>query len=325
MQCLSQGRLYLHVHSWRVTTCIHVCLHVLNNYHASFCFSSFSLGYEPCADVVEHSEIDLDVKQLITDLPNANGGDLLDCADDKCKWSSGNGGVAFATGGALGAPAGNSVTFYNGGCTAGSTTITLSSTTGLVPNMLVTTNCGVKSGSTITTVNANVDIVVSNSATISLSGAIISGETVANRDANTAVRDLWQFGRYSSSSRSAKGFATGAETKASSNGDKDVAYRNNPFIQVMNNYWESKGLNRYTWGQDIIQAAIDGSTIPNATGNAFDFSLQGFDFRREVIQKGVVYLNIFPYVIWEMQDAINDCNAGDQNANGDQVHAWYFL
>ena len=191
--------------------------------------------------------------------------------------------------------------------------------------MLVTTNCGVKSGSIIDSVNVDTNIVVSNPAQISVSGgAIISGETTANRNANTAVRDLWQFGRYSGTTRSAKGFATGAEAKASSNGDTDVAYRNNPFIQVMNNYWESKGLNRYTWGQDIIQAAIDGSTIPGATGNAFDFSLQGFDFRREVIQKGIVYLNIFPYVIWEMQDAVNDCNAGDQNANGNQVHAWYF-
>jgi hypothetical protein len=35
------------------------------------------------------------------------------------------------------------------------------------------------------------------------------------------------------------------------------------------------------------------------------------DFRKEVIQKGMMYFNIFPYVIWEMQDAINDCKAGD--------------
>merc|ERR1711935_1172600 len=66
----------------------------------------------------------------------------------------------------------------------------------------------------------------------------------------------------------------------------------------------------------------------------FDFGVVGRDFRKEVIQKGMIYLNIFPYVIWEMQDAINDCNAGalaDNAASycggsetycGQSVHAW---
>jgi len=51
------------------------------------------------------------------------------------------------------------------------------------------------------------------------------------------------------------------------------------------------------------------------------------DFRKEVIQKGIVYLNVFPYVIWEMQDAINDCIDGQLTANdgtpgGNSVQAW---
>jgi hypothetical protein len=62
--------------------------------------------------------------------------------------------------------------------------------------------------------------------------------------------------------------------------------------------------------------------------NKFDFGVVGRDFRKEVIQKGMMYLNIFPYVIWEMQDAINDCKAGDLTANAESgegsasVHAW---
>jgi len=45
-------------------------------------------------------------------------------------------------------------------------------------------------------------------------------------------------------------------------------------------------------------------------------------FRFEVIQKDIIYLNIYPYVIWEMQDAINDCNMGRPDLNDNSVHAW---
>ena len=92
----------------------------------------------------------------------------------------------------------------------------------------------------------------------------------------------------------------------------------------MNSYWQSKGLDASTWGLHIIEAAFKGDTIP---GSTFNFGLVGMDFRKEVIQKGIVYLNIFPYVIWEMQDAINDCidgqlTANDGTAGGNSVHAW---
>ena len=35
-------------------------------------------------------------------------------------------------------------------------------------------------------------------------------------------------------------------------------------------------------------------------------------------------LNVFPYVIWEMQDAVNDCEqyAGSTNNDDASVHAW---
>jgi hypothetical protein len=60
------------------------------------------------------------------------------------------------------------------------------------------------------------------------------------------------------------------------------------------------------------------------TGNSdLNFGTVGRDFRKEAIQKGIVYLNVFPYVIWEMQDQVNDCNAGTlTNNDDDSVHAW---
>jgi len=137
-----------------------------------------------------------------------------------------------------------------------------------------------------------------------------------------AARDIWLDGKNSlktSSIRNIAGFSSGAEDKKSGNDDvRDVMYRDNSYISVMNEYWESKNLNKYTWGYDIIDAAFLGSTIGD-----IDFATVGDDFRREVIQKGIVYLNVFPYVIWEMQDAINDCNNGNLTANDNpSVHAW---
>jgi len=137
-----------------------------------------------------------------------------------------------------------------------------------------------------------------------------------------AAWNIWENGKFSAkstSNRSIGGSSKGAETKSSNNGvDSDVDYKDNAYISVMNEYWFEKGLNAYTWGYDIINATFNGDTI----SNLIDMSQVGDDFRREVIQKGIVYFNVFPYVIWEMQDAINDCNTGRLDMNDKSVHAW---
>jgi len=136
-----------------------------------------------------------------------------------------------------------------------------------------------------------------------------------------AAWDIWHNGKYSNKSTSIRtiaGFSSGAATKSSGNSaDTDVDYKDNSYISVMNDYWYSKGLDKYTWGYDIINATFNGEVIGD-----IDMRMVGDDFRREVIQKGIVYLNVFPYVIWEMQDAINDCNIGDVDMNDNSVHAW---
>lgn len=143
---------------------------------------------------------------------------------------------------------------------------------------------------------------------------------------------IWNKGKNSLKSDAVRsigaGFAGGIGSKRSEKGNAKVPFgtsaANNPFISTMNSYWQSKGLDASTWGLDIIEAAFKGDTIP---GSTFNFGSVGMDFRKEVIQKGIVYLNIFPYVIWEMQDAINDCidgqlTANDGTAGGNSVHAW---
>lgn len=132
---------------------------------------------------------------------------------------------------------------------------------------------------------------------------------------------VWNEGNNSaktSSMRSIAGFSTGAESKSSGNDpQRDVDYKDNSYISIMNDYWATKNLDMYTWGYQIINGSFYGDVI-----GEIDFGAAGDDFRKEVIQKGIVYLNVYPYVIWEMQDAINDCNAGDVGQNGGSVHAW---
>jgi len=192
---------------------------------------TYIAGYEPQSDVVEHAEIDLDVRDLISLLPSADSGLLGEC--ENCDW-----------------------------------------------------------------------------------------DTVYQDDVAQAF-DIWENGRNSNKTtaimRSIAGFSSGAENKESGNGvDTDVAYRDNIYIATMNGYWERKGLDMYTWGYDIIEDTFMSESI----SNLINMADVGDDFRREVIQKGIVYLNIFPYVIWEMQDAINDCKTGDLTLNYASVHAW---
>lgn len=50
----------------------------------------------------------------------------------------------------------------------------------------------------------------------------------------------------------------------------------------------------------MVRAAFQGTSI-----GGVNFATVGRTFRQEAIQKGIVYMNIFPYVIWEMQDQVS--------------------
>merc|ERR1712159_382719 len=145
---------------------------------------------------------------------------------------------------------------------------------------------------------------------------VLDGGTSCNATSN--AYDIWLEGQNSEKSsamRKISAFASGAATKGAS---ASVPYRDNKYIAIMNKYWKSKGLDEHTWGYDMIKAAFDGTNVGH-----MNFGTVGRDFRKEAIQKGIVYLNVFPYVIWEMQDQVNDCNAGTLTNNDDaSVHAW---
>ena len=136
--------------------------------------------------------------------------------------------------------------------------------------------------------------------------------------------DIWTSGKNSfkeKGMRKIRTFASGAATKSSGSRTNDVDYKDNDHIKLMNAYWATKGLNQYTWGEQMIEAAFKGTKV--GTNTDLDFSTVGRDFRKEAIQKGIVYLNIYPYMIWEMQDQVNDCKNGTLSANDDtNVKAW---
>jgi len=100
----------------------------------------------------------------------------------------------------------------------------------------------------------------------------------------------------------------------------DCKQKGEHYFDIHNNYWVSKGLTDCQYADDIMQAAFDGAAV-SSTGFSFSGDVTGSDdFRSQAIKKGVLYLNVFMYTIWEMQDAINDCNwetYGDPYATGD--------
>ena len=50
----------------------------------------------------------------------------------------------------------------------------------------------------------------------------------------------------------------------------------------------------------MVRAAFEGTSV-----GILNFAEVGRTFRTEAIQKGILYLNIYPYVIWEMQDQVS--------------------
>jgi len=129
------------------------------------------------------------------------------------------------------------------------------------------------------------------------------------------AKDIYENGKHSIKAtgviRTMKGFSV-----------NDCKQKGEKYFDIFNNYWVSKGLTDCQYADVIMQAALDGTAVAS-TGFSFDGEITGSDdFREQAIMKGVLYLNVFMYTIWEMQDAINDCNAGDLDINDGAVHAW---
>jgi hypothetical protein len=183
---------------------------------------TYIAGYEPQSDVVEHSNIDLDLEEIISNLPKPTNvaHDLNTCSGQTCNWGGNTDTLA--------APS-------NGGC----------------------------------------------------------GGNTQLADCTTAY-DIYRYGKHSNKTSTLRTlYGMGTKTKSSGNSATvDVDMVHNPAVAMMNSYWNSKLGTQNVWAQDILEAAFEGTTIGD-----LNFSTVGWDFRREVIQKGILYLNVYPYIV----------------------------
>jgi hypothetical protein len=79
----------------------------------------------------------------------------------------------------------------------------------------------------------------------------------------------------------------------------------------------------FDYADQWVMAAFDGDSTSFANGNA-NFGQYDFTGRTEAVKKGSAYMNIWMYVIREMEDALDDCQVECtiENCNDDPVHAW---
>lgn len=227
---------------------------------------TYLAGYEPQSDVVPHSTIDLDVRDIAALLPPNEGlavNDATGTSWDPCPASSSFGPQAGANG-SNGSNASSSTNATGGG-----------------------------------------------RARRALCDDIAAAEAIYRSGKNSI--------KSSGSKRTIRGFSTAVASKISGNAPaSDVDFVNEPQMKIANAFWKTHGPGiENSWADAIITAAFAGSTV-----GPLDFGAKGGDFRKEAIQKGIVYLNVMPYALWEFQDSINDCKTGDRKANGGSVHAW---
>jgi len=114
--------------------------------------------------------------------------------------------------------------------------------------------------------------------------------------------------------RTLKAFSTQAEAKMYSCG---VGCPMAEFVKFYDYYGE------FDYADKWIEAAFQGAQTTFTNGNC-DMSQYGYDGRGQHIKKGAAYISVWMYIVRELLDAINDCNAncGTQDCNSDHVNAW---
>ncbi|CAM9835743.1 unnamed protein product [Chrysoparadoxa australica] len=148
------------------------------------------------------------------------------------------------------------------------------------------------------------DVVQHNNIDLDLGGAESINACLKETPVNYAcAQEIYENGKHSFKSgtnpdgtpiaRSIAGFSTGAPGKLD----------NELFYETFRTYWQSG-----TYADDFTRSALEGTGV---------FAGAQDSARIEGIKKGAAYQNVWMYVIWEMEDAIRDC---DSTGNG--VHAW---
>merc|ERR1711904_498026 len=111
--------------------------------------------------------------------------------------------------------------------------------------------------------------------------------------------------------RTLKGFSTQAQAKMQNWGT----------YQIYKAYY-----NEFDYAHQYVLDALGYSGNGDGTAGTGIFANQGDDGRTQGVKKGSAYMNVWMYVIHEIEDAISDCessctNPGAQDCNADPVHA----
>merc|ERR1719240_2027551 len=230
-------------------------------------------GYQPGSDVIQHSLIDLDQKEMEAHLGTTP------VAFDKAKqiYTLGGNSGAYAqlTVGALGAAITKGTVVTQGGTATGKV------------------KSDAKQGDTTLVVSYATTCKVGGTSTPVTTGCFVTSAAVKAGD-----KDIGQPTAVVNKYRTLAGFSTAALKKMKGH-DFYVPYRAY--------YTYGDYANRY------VTAALDGTGA---------FKNQPEAARIQGAKKGSAYMNVWMYVIREMEDAIADCKSGCLKCNDDPVHAW---
>merc|ERR1719274_406020 len=232
-------------------------------------------GYHPGSDVVQHSLIDLDQKEMEAHLGTTP------VAFDKAK-------QIYSTGGNSGATATLTISALATALPKGTFV-----SQGSPPTAAGRVKSAAKKGDTSLTVSYTSTCKKGGSSSpvatgcFSTSGALSAGGDIIGQPSAVAVKY-----------RTLAGFSTAALAKM----------KGQPFFEAyMKYYTHGDYANRY------VTAALDGTGA---------FKGQPEAARIQGAKKGSAYMNVWMYVIREMEDAIADCKSGCMKCNDDPVHAW---
>ena len=147
---------------------------------------------------------------------------------------------------------------------------------------------------------------------------------LATLDWTTAMQHYSQGGsskKSNGSFRTIQGFSTGAQSKM---------YSDCPGCPYMTYSKFYSYFGNFDYADMFVSAALTGTLMSWASGNhgPNDFGALGDEARVEAVKKGSVYMNVWMYVIRELEDAYDDCmvcpdgtNCNPHSHNGDSVHA----
>jgi len=259
-------------------------------------------GYEPTSDVSEHTKIDLDLEQMVDYLSD---GDFTN-AQDVYENGANSGGYASFT-----------ISSTNGGLASAVTAGTAITVTQASPGNTDATGyikSAAASGDTTLKVYYTSTCIARGTNADTTGCFDLLGDltiTATSGDVTVALADL---SVVEAKYRTLQGFSTAANAKMSDQvfyQDFEVYYR----TQVSQN-----GYDEGAYGDMMVTQALN--TPSTNKSDAKFYGLTSNDGRVEIAKKGTAYMNVWMYVVREMEDAVDDCDASNLARNDDYVKAW---